>query len=63
MSDKMDLREYKDYAKKTHGAKSVNDSMLKVMEKVTGGKKVSRERLDAINADIKAKGAMHGGDR
>jgi hypothetical protein len=60
MSEKMDLREYKEYAKKTHGSKSINESMLKTMEKMAGGKKMSRERFDAMNADIKMKGVVHG---
>lgn len=55
--DKMSLREYKDYAKKTHGEKSLNESMLRTMEKASetsGGKsKMPRGEWDRMNGKIK----------
>ena len=54
MSDRpMSIREYKEYAKKQHGSKSVNESMLKHMDRVTDGKKISKTDWDQINAKIK----------
>lgn len=56
----MDLREYREYSRKKHGEKALNDSMLRTMEKAIGGKKISREQWDGIHSDIKVKGAIDG---
>ena len=49
----MDIREYKHYAKKHHGEKSINESMLKIMDIATKGKKMDKKDWDNINAKIK----------
>jgi len=60
MSDKMDIREYKNYAKGTHGEGSVNSGMLKAMDRATGGKKLSKSEWNEMNAKIKIKSAEQG---
>jgi len=57
MSKDMDIREYKSYAKAKYGEKSINDGMLKAMDRATGGKKCSRSDWNEMNAKIKIKGA------
>lgn len=56
----MNLREYREYSKKKHGKKALNESMLSTMEKASGGKKMSRDKWDSMHADIKVKGALSG---
>lgn len=54
--NEMSLREYKDYAKKKHGEKSLNNSMLRTMEKAAesqGKHKMSRRDWDEMNGKIK----------
>jgi len=53
--DRMDIRQYKEYAKAKHGERSINDSMLKHMDRATGGKKLSKGEWDQINAKVKIK--------
>lgn len=50
---RMDIREYKEYAKSKHGDKSINDSLLKNINKATGGRTLSRSEFDKVNAKIK----------
>jgi len=57
MSDKMDIREYKNYAQGTHGKGTINEGMLKAMDRATGGKKLSKSEWNDMNAKIKIKGA------
>ena len=55
--DEMSLREYKAYAKKKHGEKTLNESMLRTMEQASessGGKsKMPRGEWDRMNGKIK----------
>jgi hypothetical protein len=54
MSDRpMDIREYRDYAKKHHGEKSINNSMLQAMDKASGGKTMNTSQWNEMNAKIK----------
>ena len=55
--EKMDIRQYKEFAKGTHGEGSINNSMLEHMDRATGGKKLSRQDWDQVNAKIKIKQA------
>ena len=50
---KMDVREYKEYTKGKHGAKSVNESLLKNINRATGGRTLSRAEFDKVHAKIK----------
>jgi hypothetical protein len=50
---KMSLREYRQYSEANHGKKALNDSMLRNMERATGGRNVSRAELDHLQAKIK----------
>ncbi|KKN61958.1 hypothetical protein LCGC14_0516360 [marine sediment metagenome] len=50
---KMDIREYKEYCKGKHGEKSVNDSLLKNINRATGGRTLSRSEFDKVHAKIK----------
>jgi len=60
MSETMDVREYKNYAQGVHGKGTVNDGMLKAMDKATGGKKLSKSEWNEMNAKIKIKSAEQG---
>lgn len=50
---KMSLREYRQYSEANHGKKALNDSMLRSMDRATGGKPVSRAQLDQLHGKIK----------
>ena len=50
---KMDIREYKEYTKARHGEKSVNDSLLKNIDRATGGRTLSRSEFDKVHGKIK----------
>ena len=56
LQKKMSVREYKDYAISRYGKNSVNDSMLKSMERSVGSadkKTATVEQLHHINAKMK----------
>ncbi len=50
---RMSIREYKDYCKGKRGSKSVNDSLLKNIDRATGGRKLSRAEFDQVHGKIK----------
>ena len=52
MSDRMTLREYRQYAESKYGKKSVNETTLKMMEKAVGSSG-SKKAFDHANASIK----------
>ena len=60
MSDKMDIRQYREYAQGAHGKKSLNEGLLRAMERATGGKKLSKSEWNDMNAKIKIKSAEQG---
>jgi hypothetical protein len=49
----MDVREYKDYCRGKYGKKSVNESLLKNINKATGGRTLTRKEFDDVHAKIK----------
>lgn len=56
MSDerKMELREYRQLCEKRHGKKSIqNDSLLKSIERATGGRRLTKGEFDQVHAKIK----------
>jgi hypothetical protein len=50
---KMNIREYKDYCKGRRGKKSVNDSLLKNIDRATNGRKLTRAEFDQVHGKIK----------
>ena len=51
---KMELREYRALCEKRHGKKSIqNDSLLKSIERATGGRQLSKGEFDKVHAKIK----------
>ena len=57
---KMSIREYREYAKKHYGKQSLNESMLKFMDKAADGKDMTSKEFDHLQATIKAKQAISG---
>lgn len=55
MSDrKMDIREYRQMCEKRHGKKSIsNDSLLKSIDRATGGRRLTKGEFDQVHAKIK----------
>jgi hypothetical protein len=51
----MDVREYRQYSESRHGKNALNDSMLKTLDRATGGKKVTRAQMDEIHGKIKVR--------
>ncbi len=49
----MDTREYRQYSEKNHGKKALNESMLRSIDRATGGKKVTRAQMDQLHGKIK----------
>lgn len=58
----MDIREYRQYAESKHGKKSINDGMLRAMDRATGGKNLSKGDWNDVNAKIKMKSVAVKGD-
>lgn len=50
---KMSIREYKDYCQGRRGKKSVNESLLKNINRATGGRKLTRAEFDQVHGKIK----------
>lgn len=54
---KISLREYKDRCKGKHGEKSVNDSLLKGIDRATGGRSLTQKQFDEVHGKIKMRQA------
>lgn len=50
---KMSIREYKAYCEGRRGKKSVNDSLLKNIDRATGGRALTRGEFDQVHGKIK----------
>ena len=50
---KITLREYRAHAESKYGKKSVNETVLKMMDKATSGKGATRAEFERLNAGIK----------
>ena len=50
---KMSLREYKNMCQAQRGARTVNDSLLKTIERAAGGRDLSKKDFDQIQGKIK----------
>jgi len=57
---KMDLREYKNVCQGKNGDKSVNESLLKNIERATGGRSLTKSEFDHVHGKIKMKQASEG---
>lgn len=53
----MTLREYRQYAEKIYGPKSINDFMMRVMNRASMGAALTRETWDKMVVGIKLKHA------
>ena len=51
---RMELREYRELCEKRHGKKSIqNESLLKGIERATGGRQLTKSEFDNVHAKIK----------
>ncbi len=50
---KMSTREYREYCQGKHGNKSMNESLIKSIDRAVGGRTVTREELDQVHGKIK----------
>lgn len=50
---KIDLREYKNLCKGKRGDKSVDESLLKNIERATGGRSLTQKEFDQVHGKIK----------
>jgi hypothetical protein len=50
----MDVREYRQVCEKNHGKKSIqNESLLRSIDRATGGRKLTKREFDQVHAKIK----------
>lgn len=52
-NEKMDVRQYREHCEGKHGKKSMNESLIKTIDRATGGRTLSRSEFDHVHGKIK----------
>lgn len=50
---KMDVRQYREYCQGKNGKKSMNESLIKTIDRATGGRTLTKAEFDNVHAKIK----------
>lgn len=50
---KMDVRQYREHCEGKHGKKSMNESLIKTIDRATGGRRLTKAEFDNVHAKIK----------